>query len=123
MPWNNSAPGVVANRANIAAQTRLQTAQRLAAGGGAPAPVGPPAPAPVSVPTVGWKNQVAGHLAALGQPVSKNNIHGAVDNLVKSGRFTAGQGEALKAHDGNLIGKAGQSTMHAVAKNLMNARG
>jgi hypothetical protein len=133
--WSNSSPGVIANRAAIG--NRLAAARAAQAGGAAPPmgaptggpgvvaappPAGPVPPAarpPVVAPAPGYKQQIAGHLHALGQPVSIAHIHSAIDQLHSKGKFTAVEAHALKAHNGPLVGPAGANTMGAIAGQLL----
>jgi hypothetical protein len=69
---------------------------------------------------MGFKHQLAGHLAAMGKPVAIGHIHDAIDGLTQSGSFTPQQGAALKAHNGPLVGQAGQQTMGKIAGKLLS---
>jgi hypothetical protein len=135
--FNQSAPGVVANRLALAQRAHAAAQMRAQSGPAAPvAPVAPQGPmasaqpqgvqppvAPVvphgaqpgSAPHGGYKRQLAGHLAALGHHVSVGHIHAAIDGLTQAGHFTPQQGAALKAHNGPLQGHAGKVTMGKIA--------
>jgi hypothetical protein len=135
--FNQSAPGVVANRLALAQRAHAAAQMRAQSGPGAPvapqtampaqgpvapvaaqppvAPVVPHGAQPGSAPHGGYKRQLAGHLAALGHHVSVGHIHAAIDGLTQAGHFTPQQGAALKAHNGPLQGHAGKATMGKIA--------
>jgi hypothetical protein len=61
-----------------------------------------------------WKASVALEAAQRGVPVGRNEIDTVIDDLTQAGRFTPGQGAALKAHNGPLNGDAGARTVRDI---------
>jgi hypothetical protein len=98
----------------------------IAAGAPPGSPVAPgaaPAPAPPAAHKHSFKAHIAAAGAARGVPLGMADIHGAIDTLTKAGKFSPVQGEALKAHNGPLHGKAGVSTMHAITHQALSGAG
>lgn len=93
--------------------------------GGAPAvpqPANPAGPASLGAPpaATGWKHQVAQHAAGMGIPMNVKDIHAAVDGMTAMGHLSPGQGSALKAHNGPLMGSIGHNVMASVLDHAMN---
>lgn len=104
-------------------------------GGGVPRLGGPPqmpqAPqmggmpsAPGAAPamparTANFKAHI-GHAATVitGKPVSHNDVIAGIDSLTQKGHFTKFQGDALKQHNGPLVGSQGAQVLSQVTQEV-----
>lgn len=70
-------------------------------------------------PPVNYKAQIAGMASHHGAAVGIHHIHGAIDSMAAKGKISGFQANALKQHNGPLIGPQGQGTQTAIMNEML----